>query len=81
MVGGGVDIAGSRCGQMGGWRIVEDRVGMRGGAEGNNCAARSSFVSGMTTLYTKALCHDSGRMLVAAEQDYQESQVLYSTGL
>jgi hypothetical protein len=44
MVGGGVDIVGSRYGQMGGWRIAEGRVGMRGDADGNNYAARSSFV-------------------------------------
>jgi hypothetical protein len=30
----------------------------------------------MMTLCTKRFYHDSGRMLVAAVQDYQESQVL-----
>jgi hypothetical protein len=44
MVGGGFDIVGSRCGQMGGGRVVECRAGMRGDADGNNYSARSSLV-------------------------------------
>ena len=47
----------------------------------NKFSAKSSFVQELTTLCTKALCHDFGGMLVAAVQDYQGSQVLYSTGL